>query len=145
MSSCVFPLRSYDVRVRPFAFLGCVFTNTSVCVRIFFNQLEHDLEAGALQGGAEDSAVVSRVLEIELKPMQETMLRVAPVMQLAGREARDRARLLPSIMKVGTHCVAYILFTPDTCLCTAHIVSPIFRIRGHRRTSAEGLPFQNRH
>lgn len=74
--------------------------NTSSCVRRFCNQLEQDLEAGALKGGTEDSAVVSRVLEIELKPMQETMLRVAPVMQLAGREARDRARLLPSIMKV---------------------------------------------
>ncbi|CAM9097550.1 unnamed protein product [Pylaiella littoralis] len=65
----------------------------------FVRKLEQDLEAGALQGGTEDSAVVSRVLEIQLKPMQETMLKVAPVMELAGREARDRARLLPSIMK----------------------------------------------
>lgn len=63
-------------------------------------QLEQDLEAGTLKGGVEDSAVVSRVLEVYLKPMQETMLKVAPVMQLAGREARERSRLLPSIMQV---------------------------------------------
>lgn len=63
-------------------------------------QLEQDLEAGALKGGDDDSAVVARVLEVYLKPMQETMLRVTPVMQLAGREARERVRLLPSIMQV---------------------------------------------
>lgn len=33
------------------------------------------------------------------------MLKVAPVMQLAGREARERARLLPSIMQVRV-CVS---------------------------------------
>ncbi|CAM9375610.1 unnamed protein product, partial [Hapterophycus canaliculatus] len=67
------------------------------CLR-FVRKLEQDLKAGALKGGPEDSAVVSRVLEVYLKPMQESMKEVAPVMELAGREARDRARLLPSIM-----------------------------------------------
>lgn len=42
-----------------------------------------------------------RVLEIKLKPMQEAMLEVAPLMQLAGREARERVKLLPLLMKVG--------------------------------------------
>lgn len=55
---------------------------------------------------------MSRVLEVYLKPMQETMLKVAPIMQLAGREARERARLLPSIMQVhacARACLASVL------------------------------------
>jgi len=62
-------------------------------------QLEQDLKAGALKGGPDDSAVVSRVLEVYLKPMQESMLKVAPTMQIAGREARERVRLLPLVMQ----------------------------------------------
>eukprot|EP00903_Cladosiphon_okamuranus_P014346 g13320.t1 len=65
----------------------------------YVNKLEQDLKAGALKGGDEDSVVVSRVLEIYLKPMQQAMLKVAPLMQIAGLEARERAKLLPSIMQ----------------------------------------------
>lgn len=63
-------------------------------------QLQQDLRAGALKGGVEDSAVVSRVLEKYLEPMQENMVGVAPLMELAGRDTRERARLLPLLMKV---------------------------------------------
>lgn len=66
----------------------------------YMRQLEQDLKAGALKGGPEDSVVVLRVLEVYLEPMQEEMLKVAPLMQLAGREARERVKLLPLIMKV---------------------------------------------
>lgn len=65
------------------------------------SQLEQDLKAGALKGGPDDSTVVSRVLEVYLKPMQESMKEVTPVMELAGRDTRERARLLPSIMLVS--------------------------------------------
>ncbi|CAM9731474.1 unnamed protein product [Ectocarpus sp. 4 AP-2014] len=65
----------------------------------FVNKLEQDLKAGALKGGPEDSVVVLRVLEVYLEPMQEEMLKVAPLMQLAGRESRERVKLLPLIMK----------------------------------------------
>ncbi|CAN0239602.1 unnamed protein product, partial [Ectocarpus sp. 8 AP-2014] len=63
----------------------------------FVNKLEQDLKAGALKGGPEDSVVVLRVLEVYLEPMQEEMLKVAPLMQLAGRESRERVKLLPLI------------------------------------------------
>lgn len=71
-----------------------------VCIITPNEQLEQDLKAGALKGGDEDSAVVSRVLEVYLKPMQEAMRKVAPMLQIAGRDSRERVRLLPSIMQV---------------------------------------------
>lgn len=83
------------------------------------SQLEQDLKTGALKGGDEDSVVVSRVLEVYLKPMQKTMLKVAPIMQLAGREARERARLLPSIMQVRVRLlIRFFCFTAYTPVAT---------------------------
>lgn len=63
------------------------------------NKVEEDLRAGALKGGAEDSAVVVRILETFLKPMQQTMAKAAPAMRLAGRENVERVKLLPLLMK----------------------------------------------
>lgn len=62
-------------------------------------QLESDLRTGELKGDKEDSAVVVRVLETYLTPMQEEMLGVAPEMQLATQQSRDRVKLLPLLMK----------------------------------------------
>lgn len=56
-------------------------------------------------GGKEDSAVVVRFLDTYLKPMQETMLAVAPAMNLDQAQSNDRLKLLPLLMKVNTSSV----------------------------------------
>lgn len=54
-----------------------------------------------MKGGHDDSAVVIRVLEAYLNPMQQKMLSVAPELKIAGREKSDRVKLLPLLMKVS--------------------------------------------
>lgn len=102
-------------------------------------QLEQDLKAGALKGGDEDSVVVSRVLEVYLKPMQEAMLEVAPVMQLAGREARERARLLPSIMQVRDGASPF--HAPEHQLCCVDFVPRCGGLSGCCASGYASTPF----
>lgn len=61
-----------------------------------------DLRTETLKGGDEDSAVVARVLENYLRPMQKAMSEVTPAvqMQLSGQKNRERSSLLPLLMKV---------------------------------------------
>lgn len=65
-------------------------------------KLVEDLQTGTLKGGDEDSAVVARVLENYLRPMQKTMLEVTPAVQvqLSGQKNKERSSLLPLLMKV---------------------------------------------
>lgn len=82
--------------------------------------MERDLREGELVGGAEDSAVVLRFLDTYLKPMQVTMLAVAPDMKLDQAQSNDRLKLLPLLMKVNASSIPLGLgtFGPTAAGCS---------------------------